>query len=107
VLFAPELWAAIRMAGLSERIAELNIENARREVLFAVTQAFYGVATLQESVKVNEVLLNVALEHEKDAQLKVQAGTAPKLTLLRAQLDRSKAEQDVVRAKTSLLSSRL
>jgi len=107
VLFAPELWAAIRMAGLSEKVAELNIENARREVLFAVAQAFYGVATLQESVKVNEVLLEVARAHEKDAQIKVDTGVAPKLTLLRAQLDRSRAEQDVVRAQTALLSSRL
>jgi len=106
-IFAPTLWTAGRVAGLSERISELNIENARREVLFAVTQSFYAVATMQESVKVTEALLKVAADHERDAQLQVETGTAPRLTLLRAQLDRSRAEQDLVRAQTNLVSARL
>lgn len=106
-IFVPAVWTAGRVAGLSERISELNIENARREVLFAVTQSFYAVATMQESVKVTEALLKVAADHEKDAQLQVDTGTAPRLTLLRAQLDRSRAEQDVVRAQTNLVSARL
>src|SRR5690606_36633757 len=54
-----------------------------------------------------EALLKVAADHERDAQLQVETGTAPRLTLLRAQLDRSRAEQDLVRAQTNLVSARL
>src|SRR5690242_17530779 len=37
-LIAPSLWPAIRNAGIAEDVAELNTDNVRREIFFAVAQ---------------------------------------------------------------------
>ncbi len=106
-LLVPALWPAIRAASFTQDAALATAEATRREVLFQVAQAFYGMATLQETLKVSERLLEVARAHEKDAQIKEQAGAVAKLTRLRAELDRSRAEQDVLRARNALASARL
>ena len=106
-VIAPALWPAIRAASYARDAALSGAEATRREVLFAVAQAFYGMATLQETHKVTERLAEVARAHEKDARVKEQAGAVARLTRLRAELDRSRAEQDVLRAKNALAAARL
>lgn len=106
-ILAPALFPAIRSAGLATEAAQQSTEATRREVLFAVAQGYFGVATLQEALKVNEHLLDVAKAHERDAKVKESAGATSRLARLRAELERSRAEQDVVRAKNALESGRL
>jgi outer membrane protein TolC len=106
-VLAPALIPAIRAADLSVEAAGLSTESARREVLFAVAQGYYGVATLQEALRVSEQLLASAQAHERVARTQEQAGAAPRLARLRAELERSRAEQDVVRARNALASARL
>lgn len=106
-LIVPALWPAIRNAYLAERVAQLTVENARREVLFAVAQVYYGAASLKENVAVHERLLAQAQAHERDAEAQVRAGAVPKIVLLRAQIDRARAEQDLVRARNSYASAKL
>jgi len=47
-IIAPALWPAIRAAYLGEEVAKLNVENARREVLFGAAQLYYGAAALKK-----------------------------------------------------------
>lgn len=98
-LIAPALWPAIHNASLGEQVAEHGVEAGRREVLFAVAQLYYGAASLKETLVVQERLLQLNREHELDAERRYQAGAAPKVELLRAQIDRAKSEQDLRRAK--------
>ncbi len=104
-LLAPALWPAIDQAYLSIELAELNVENARREILFGVVQLYYGAEALREAIGVQERLLESNRAHERDAQLKFEQGVVPRVALLRAQIDRARAEQDVVRTKNSYLSA--
>ncbi len=106
-LIVPALWPAIRAASFATDAAHSSAEAMRREVLFGVAQAYYGMATLQEALKVTERLAEVARAHEKDSQLKEQAGAASRLSRLRAELDRARAEQDVLRSKNALAAARL
>lgn len=98
-IFAPALLPAIAESYLMEEFAELNVETAKREILFAVAQLYYGAVGAQEATKVQEQLLAANVAHEKDAQVKVDAGVAPRIVLLRAQIDRTKSEADVRRAR--------
>ena len=104
-VLVPTLWSQIRAAYLAGDIAELSVESARREILFAVIQLYYGAEGLREAVEVQERLLEVNRQHERDAELGVQAGTAPRMALLRAQIERIRSEQDVLRTRNAYESS--
>ncbi|HLL52907.1 MAG TPA: TolC family protein [Myxococcaceae bacterium] len=106
-LIAPALFPAIRNAYLVEEVAELSVENARREILFGVAQLYYGAAGLKEAIRVQERLLEINRDHEKDARVRFEAGAAPKAALLRAEIDRARSEQEVRRAQNAYLSAKV
>ncbi len=106
-LLAPQLWFAVDAAGLGARAAERGFEAVRQEVLFGVAQAYYGMASLAEALDVARRLLEIAVRQEGDARTRYRAGTVPKLALVRAEIDRARAEQDVVRATNAHSSARV
>lgn len=105
-LIAPALWFGISAARHGEKQAENALESARREILFGVAQLYYGAVGLKYAVQITEKQLAVALGHEKDARVRFQAGTTPKVALLRAEIDRSKAELDLKSAQAGYDSMR-
>ncbi len=107
VLFSPALWYGIRAASRGADAAELNVAGARRDILFGTAQAFYGVASLRQAAQVSERLLEIAQRQEKDARVRFQAGAIAKVGLLRAEIDRARAEQDLRRARNSYESARI
>lgn len=98
-ILAPALIPALQSASLAADAAELNVEHARRELLFAVAQVYFGVVTAKEAWQVQERMLEAQRAHVNDARVRYDAGAAPKLLLLRAQIDLARAEQDVTRSK--------
>lgn len=106
-IVAPQAWFAIAAARAGERLGEDSTESARRDILFGVAQAYYGAVGLRQVVTIQERQLTIALDHEKDAKVRFDAGTTPKVTLLRAEIDRSRAEQDLKRAQNSHLSAKV
>ena len=106
VLFAPSLWYVIQAASRGEDSARQATENARRSILFGAAQAFYGTASLRQLALVSDRLLEIAQRAEKDARVRYQAGTVAKVALIRAEIDRARAEQDVLRARNSYYSAR-
>lgn len=106
-ILAPSLIASIAASHAGVEVAELNVENARREVLFGAAQLYFGAAGLKQALSVQERLLEVQVAREKDAQVRFDAGAQPKVALLRAQIDRARAEQDVQRARNSYESARI
>jgi outer membrane protein TolC len=105
-LVAPGLWFGIAAASDAERAPEQAVEAARREILFGTAQLYYGAVSLQLLARVAERQLAVARDHEKDARVRFQAGTTPKVALLRAEIDRARAEQDLRAAQAGYASMR-
>lgn len=106
-LFAPSVWFGIAAARAGERAAEGSIESARRQILFGAAQAYYGAAAQRQIVSIQERQLAIAMAHEKDARVRYKAGASPKVTFLRAEIDRARAEQDLKRAQNGFLSAKL
>ncbi|HEX7623173.1 MAG TPA: TolC family protein, partial [Anaeromyxobacteraceae bacterium] len=106
-LFAPQAWFGIAAARAGERQASDTVESARRDVLFGVAQVYYGAAGAKQVVTIQERQLSIALDHERDAKVRYDAGAAPKITLLRAQIDRTRAEQDFKRAQNTYQSAKV
>ncbi len=106
-IFAPQAWFGIAAAKAGERLADYNVESTRRDILFGVAQGYYGAAGLKQVVTIQERQLAIALEHERDARVRYDAGTTPKVTLLRAEIDRARAEQDLKRAQNNYLAAKV
>jgi len=106
-LIAPALWFGIEASYRGEAVAEWSVEGARREVLFGVAQVYYAVASLKKAQEVSQRLLEIAGRSEKDAEVRYRAGTIARVGLLRAQIDRARAEQDLKRAENSYQSARI
>jgi outer membrane protein TolC len=107
MLFSPSIFFGIRAAGKGQDAARASTENQRRQILFGTAQAYYLVAALKQATTVNERLLEIAQRQEKDARVRFQAGTIAKVALLRSEIDRARAEQDLLRARNAYQSARL
>jgi outer membrane protein TolC len=106
-LIVPALWVAIQAASQAVELAEYSAEAQRRELLFIVAQAYYGAAASQAALQAQARLLELNQAREKDTRARFEAGTVTRVALLRAQLDRTRAEQDLLRSRNALLSAKL
>jgi len=98
-LIAPTTWSSIANAYTQERVADYNSQQQRRDLLFTVAQLYYSLASLKQLALVQERQLELTQERERDARVRYNAGTSPKVGLLRAQIDRAQAEEDLKRAQ--------
>lgn len=89
-------------ASLYSRIASLDVQRTRNEIVLQVKQAFYDVLRAQELVKVAEEALQNAETRRKLAQAAVDAGVSPKLDVMRAEAAVAAAQQAVIAARNAL-----
>lgn len=89
-------------ASLYSRIANLDVQRTRNEVVLQVKQAFYDVLRAQELVKVAEEALQNAEVRRRLAQAAVDAGVSPKLDVMRADAAVAAAQQAVITARNAL-----
>jgi outer membrane protein TolC len=106
-LLAPQAWFGIQAAYKGADVASKSVEGARREVLFGVAQAYYGVTSLKRLVRVSEELQGIAARQEKDAKVRLDTGTIAKVGYLRAQIDLARADQDLIRARNAYESAKI
>ena len=106
-LLAPQAIVLIQNAYKAERTIDYNVQQARRDILFGVAQLYYGVASLQELSAVQERQVVLTKERERDARVRFEAGTGTKVGLLRAEIDRAQAEEDLKRSQIDFQRARL
>jgi outer membrane protein TolC len=107
VLVSPSLYYGIRSAERTEEATSLGLFDARRALLFGVAQQYYAVASLKRAIEVAVALLELAERQEKDARVRYETGTIAKVALLRSEIDRARAEQDLKRAQNAFESARV
>jgi len=106
-VLAPQAIVLIQNAYMAEKTIDYNIQQARRDILFGVAQLYYGVASLQELSAVQERQVVLTRERERDSRVRFEAGTGTKVGLLRAEIDRAQAEEDLKRAQIDFQRARL
>jgi outer membrane protein TolC len=106
-ILAPQAIVLIQNAYKAEKAIDYNIQQARRDVLFAVAQLYYGVASLQELAAVQERQVVLTTARERDSRVRFEAGTGTKVALLRAEIDRAQAEEDLKRSQIDFQRARL
>jgi outer membrane protein TolC len=78
---------------------EAGLEAVRREITYQVAQIFYNAAGVERLVQVAERALALSDKRIAVAEQRRAAGAEGEVTVLRAQSERDKAEQDLVRAQ--------
>ncbi|MCS6950139.1 MAG: TolC family protein [Armatimonadota bacterium] len=89
-------------ASLFSRIAALDVQRTRNEVVLQVKQAFYDVLRAQELVRVAEEALKNAETRRRLAEAAVEAGVSPRLDVMRADAAVAAAQQAVITARNAL-----
>jgi outer membrane protein TolC len=105
-ILAPSLIASIRAATLTARASELTLVNMRRQILFGVAQQYYAAAGMRRTAEVQAQLVEIETVREKDAQVRFDAGSVNKIFLLRAQIDKTQAEQNVRASRYAYAASK-
>ncbi len=106
-ILAPQAIVLIQNAFKAERTIDYTIQQSRRDILFGVAQLYYGVASLQELAAVQERQVVLTTARERDSRVRFEAGTGTKVALLRAEIDRAQAEEDLKRAQIDFQRARL
>lgn len=89
------------------RATKLALEQARRDIAFAVAQLYYAAAASKEAVSAQNRLLLGRKKHEHVAELRVKEGYAIKAEGMRAKIDTAKNEQDLILAENAYLAQKL
>ncbi|WP_373047415.1 TolC family protein [Vulgatibacter sp.] len=97
----------IANARQATELVENQITFARNELIFGLTQAYYGAVAAKRIIEVSAAQLASAREQERVAQARFDVGEIPKVGYLRAAVQRSRFEQDLVRAQNAYVSAKL
>ncbi len=100
-VFAISPWLAAQSADKAVNAQQITVEAVRREMAFQVAQIFYTVAGIERLIQVAEKAVALADQRIANAQNRRAAGADGEVSVLRAQSERDKAEQDLVRSKQS------
>jgi len=96
----------IENAKAAGELASLSVEQARREILFGVAASYFAVAGLQQGEDLTRRTVEQFAGHERGARSRLAQGTTPRVAVLRAEIDRRRAEEDLVRARYGLQGAR-
>jgi outer membrane protein, multidrug efflux system len=105
-LVSPQAWAGIGAARLGVEVAELSVENARQQLLFAAAQAFWMAHVSRELVGIQESQLKAAAHHLDVAQARVEVGDAMRIDAIRAETEVEKCRQELLSAHLGLDNAR-
>jgi outer membrane protein TolC len=78
-----------------------SLEATRREIAYQVTQIYYSEAGVERLVQAAERAIALADQRTAIAQQRQAHGAEGEVTVLRAQSERDKAEQDLIRAQAA------
>ncbi len=98
-IFALSPFLARNAASHQVEAQSLSLEATRREITYQIMQIFYNVAGMDRLIQVAERALSLADQRIGNAQMRQKQGAEGEVTVLRAQSERDKAEQDLSHAR--------
>jgi len=107
--YEPSRFPAIRQAEVSRQAAVAGVEDAKRQLAYLVTQAYYDQLAADRLVAVQEASVAAAQGHVNQVQARIDAGDAApveihavRAQLLQAQLELSSARTQAATTRASL-----
>ncbi|HOX46898.1 MAG TPA: TolC family protein [Myxococcota bacterium] len=105
-LFLARAYTSIKMANQAYELTKLSIDNLQDYLLDSLELAYLGALLAQKYQAIAAHAVEVRGEHLKVATAKFEVGDQPKLSVLAAEIDLKKAEQDVLTAANALAQTK-
>lgn len=99
---AGEAFLGYKQAKLGREMAGAIVLSARQQLLFQVTQVYYGLQLAQENLAVVRKANKTATEHLKIAETRYQAGSVVRADVLSAQVHLAKLTQEEMTAASQV-----
>jgi len=106
-ILAMPAYYGIANAGQAVDLTQKSVTFARNELIFSLTQAYYGAVASKRIIEVSAAQLESAREQERVSRARFEVGEIPKVGYLRSAVQRARFEQDLVRAQNSYVSAKL
>jgi OMF family outer membrane factor len=98
--------AQIQAAEQQVRLTQLQLEQAKEQLRFDISTAYYNLQDTDTLVKIAEAAVRQSQSNLKDAQAQFDAGLGTKFDVLRAQVDLANNQQQVARTTADRDTSR-
>ena len=93
---------AVRVAELRKGAAEDTLARDTQEVIFNATSVFHKIAQLDRLREANEASAKQLALHKRNVEQFLQAGTAPRVDLLKTEVELAHASENVLVVKNNL-----
>jgi outer membrane protein len=91
----------VKIQELNRDSSGLDLENIRKQVTFAVKQAYWGVLRTRHNRDVSREVVDQFNQHLDSAKAFFEAGTRPKIDVTKAEVDLSNAKLDLLKAENT------
>ncbi len=88
----------VRIQELNRDSSRSDLANVRTQVIFAVSQAYYGVLQTRRNRDVNREVVGQFQQHLEQARAFFEIGTKPKFDVTKAEVDLSNARLNLLKA---------
>jgi outer membrane protein len=103
---AGEAYLGYKQARLGREMAAAYVLSSRQQLLFQVTQAYFGLQLAQENLAVVQQARHTAAAHLKIAQTRFKAGTVVRSDVLSAEVHLAKLTQEEMTAASQVKIAR-
>ncbi len=100
-------WLGIKNAQQSREAVAKDVERARQALFSGIAQTYLQAVSAQRLVTLARTLVETTTAQERIAQVRFQAGAAPKIAALRTSVDLARARQQLRQAENGYATTRL
>lgn len=97
--------ARVTIAKIKRSIAEDTLRMSKQELIYNLTSVYYKIFQLEKLFEATEASVRRLKAHKKNVELFFQAGTVPKVELLKTEVELAHAKQNAIVVRNSLESS--
>ncbi len=101
-----KIWQGYQISRLNRQAAEESYDSARAEVIYAVKQAYYGLLLAQSAYAVTQEAVASIKKHLGRVQALYQKGMVSRYDLLRAEVQLSNMQPQLIRMQNAVELSR-
>lgn len=102
-----KLEGTVKSSLLSEKAEILNYEKVKNKLVYEVKLAYYNYLLAKKFEEVSQQTLSQAEEHCRAAEKRFKYGTVAKFDLIRADVEKKTAEENLVKAKKNVELARM
>lgn len=99
------LQRAVHIAEMRKVLAEDNLGVTRQELIYNVTSVYYKICQLEKLVQAHEAGVRQLELHRRNAESLLQAGSVPRVDLLKTDVELAHARQDLLLVQNSVASA--